>query len=196
MIIVTFDKTDLEVQEALQKKLPAILAAVVVKMNQLNTMLVAKIVGDKLQGQVLQHRTGKLAASVRSEDSKIEGDTVTGSVQAGGGPAYYARFQNYGTQSSYEIVPRNKKALAFFPQGGPVPLNKQTARGIVLGFRSRSASARQSSYGQFSQLGGVVVKKVIHPPIKERNFMESTAAEFKPTYVAGITQAINKGARS
>src|SRR5438132_4498213 len=113
MIRVTFSGTDAKAAAFLRSRAPAIIQALTVKMNSLAIRLQAKIVGEKLSGQVLAHRTGKLAGSVRVIPATAEGGVLRAGVEAGGGPAWYGRIHEYGGQGAYEIVPVNKKALAF-----------------------------------------------------------------------------------
>jgi hypothetical protein len=96
MLNLSFDGSDVRVAEMLRLKGPTIVQAVMGKMNALMLQLQAKIVGEKLQGQVLKHRTGKLAASIREIPAVLEGGTVTGAVEGGGGPAWYGRIHEYG----------------------------------------------------------------------------------------------------
>lgn len=196
MIQADFQGTDRTVPAELRRKMPGILEAVRMKMNMLDLQLQQKIQGEKLQGQVLQHRTGKLAASIRVEEATVTGDIVEGAVEGAGGVAFYGRVQNYGGDRAYDIVPVNKKALAFFGGGGPGPMmNKNIARGIIQGFNAKSAAARAGAHQQFGNLGGIVVKKVVHPPLPARNFMESTAEEFKPQMTKGLSDAVVAGMR-
>lgn len=74
---------------------------------------------DKLSGQVLHQRSGKLKRSVEVIPATINPSTgsVSGGVQAAGGPAYYGRFHETGTTRAYTIVPVTKQALRFFVDG-------------------------------------------------------------------------------
>ena len=120
MIILTFNGTDAALIQSIQGKAEKIITALRVKLDILDIQLQAKIVGEKLHGQVLNQRTGKGAASVRFTPAFEDGTELTGSVLAGGGPAFYLRFQHDGTKGPYPIVPTNKKALAFMMNGKQV----------------------------------------------------------------------------
>lgn len=109
----SFNGTDLRVAASLEAKGPEILQRVVLRMNAAAIMLQQHIVLNKLQGQVLKHRTGKLAASIRVINAVLQGSEITAQVQGGGGPAWYGRLHEYGTNAWYFIRPVNKKALAF-----------------------------------------------------------------------------------
>lgn len=90
--------TDQRVVSFLEKKKPSLIAALVQKMQALMIALQAHIVSDKLSGQMLQHRTGKLIGSVRlnPDPPTSAGNEIIGGVQAGGGVAWYARVLNDG----------------------------------------------------------------------------------------------------
>ncbi len=91
------------------------------RMDVLLLQLQAKIVGEKLQGQVLQHITGKLGRSVvldPSSGATISGLEVHGSVIGATSPAGYGVGHEYGTDTEYEIVPMSKKALMWISAGG------------------------------------------------------------------------------
>ena len=124
MIRLSFNNSDQRVAESLRAKGPRILEAVRTKMDGLMIELQAKIVGEKLSGQVLNRRTGKLSNSIRALPADIEqnfqGDSVVGRVEGGGGPAFYGRVQEFGGTHSYPIVPVNAKALAFMMGGKQV----------------------------------------------------------------------------
>jgi hypothetical protein len=88
--------------------------------------LQSHIVADKLSGQVLHHRTGKLIDSIRLEPTtpEIQGDTISAGVVGGGALAPYGKFHEFGTASAYFIYPKLKKALAFIKDGHQVVVMK------------------------------------------------------------------------
>jgi hypothetical protein len=96
-------------------RLEALKAALVRKVDSVDAQLQMRIV-ENLSGQVLQIRTGKAARSVEMIPARVVGNTITGAVQAGGGAAFYLKFQEDGTKP-YEIVPVRAKVLAFQVQG-------------------------------------------------------------------------------
>jgi phage gpG-like protein len=96
MLQLSFNETDQRVLVALRAKGPQIVQALLVKMNALMLRLQAKIVGEKLQGQVLHHRTGKLAGSIRAIPAVLEGTMIVGAVEGAGGPAFYGRIHEFG----------------------------------------------------------------------------------------------------
>lgn len=96
MISGSLNGTDARVVAALHEKADRVQDSLIRKLDSLTLRLQAHIVGDKLQGQVLQHRTGKLAGSIRAIPATFDGTKVSGEVQGGGGPAFYGRAQEYG----------------------------------------------------------------------------------------------------
>jgi phage gpG-like protein len=100
------------IAEKLRQKGPQIMAAVEKKMTWLMLQLQRRI-QLKLEGSVLQHRTGKLVNSIRVNPIQVSGTVVTGSVQGAGGPAWYGKIHEYGGTHAYDIFPKTKLALAF-----------------------------------------------------------------------------------
>ena len=102
--------------EQINRKRTVLEARISQKLNSINTELQRRIVG-KLTGDVLQNRTGNLARSIEAIPARIEGAVIEGSVQGGGGVAFYGKFQEYGTRGPYTILPKNAQALRFFIEG-------------------------------------------------------------------------------
>lgn len=73
-----------------------ILGAMMDTMNELMLRLQQEIVGEKLHGQVLKQRTGKLAASIRAMPTVQEGTDLVGAVEGGGGVAWYGKLHEFG----------------------------------------------------------------------------------------------------
>ena len=140
---------------------PKIVQALARKMESLMLRLQQHIVADKLSGQVLNQRTGKLIGSIRVLPVVTETASITGAVEGAGGPAFYGKFHEYGTTDSYRIVPVKKLALAFM-------------------------------------LGGkqVIVRSVLHPPIKERSFMRSSLADMTEQIRAELQAAAREALRA
>lgn len=188
MIRVTLNGTDERLQSYLRRRSPFILQYVKKSIDEADLKLQRYIVGQKLQGQVLHQRTGKGASSVRVIPASTQGNAMVGGVQAGGGPAFYLFFHEHGTESAYKIVPKNRQALAFFPQGLS---NVQGGRSIMRGL----GRGRMGSAAKFGAAGGVVVKSVMHPPIKERSFMRTSLKEMRDEIVAMIKAALAEAIR-
>lgn len=77
------------------------------------------IVRDKLLGQVLNRRSGRLGQSIQQ---KVEstGTSITGTVYSAGDVKYAAIHEFGGHISAREIVARNAKSLAFVMGGKQV----------------------------------------------------------------------------
>ncbi len=120
MIQLSFNGTDVRVISALDRMGPAVLASLARRIDVIDLHLQQHIVTQKLQGQVLHHRTGKLASSVRIVPVHNIGSRLSGGVEAGGGPAWYGRLHEFGGAGAYTIVPVQRKALHFMVGGADV----------------------------------------------------------------------------
>lgn len=87
------------------------------KVTLLMLKLQQHIVGQKLSGQVLKPRSGKLLESVQPDETRVSGAVIMGSVRAGGDQAFYAPFHEHGGSRPYDIYPLSKQALFFNWQG-------------------------------------------------------------------------------
>jgi phage gpG-like protein len=174
------DGSDRRVPAQIRAALPVVISAIAQRITWWMLRLQQKIQGEKLQGQVLQHRSGRLAASINARPTEQTGSELVGTVEGAGGPAWYGQIHELGGQRAYEILPVNKKALAFFPAGGPA-----NAKAIVRGLRA----GKGGSIAQFAAAGGVVVKGVIHPALKQRSFMSSALQEIQDAMLADLQSA-------
>ena len=196
MIRVTISDNETEVLNRLRNATARVLAGVRVQMDKEMLNLRRYIVREKLSGQVLHHRSGTLIDSVQELTSEINGETVKGGVEAGGGPAFYGVYFEEGGKGPYEITPKNKKALAFMPADGMAPRNQavvaQTLRGL-----SKGGSVKARAIEKFNALGGVVVKSVIHPPIPKLPFMgpslNENAERIRINIRKAVIAALNEG---
>ncbi len=102
MIEAAFDAG--AVQDALVEQADALCAALEARIQQ------------KLSGEVLQTRTGALAASIQSS---VEDDGSAVSIVASSAGAPYAAIQEFGGKTAaHDIVAIKGKALAFEASGG------------------------------------------------------------------------------
>ena len=166
-ISASFNGTDQQAQQAMQARGPRLLANLTAKVNSLSLRLQSIIVG-KLSGPVLKIRTGKGAGSVRVELAHVEGDSLVGGVQAGGGPAFYLALHEFGgTFQVKEYIRRSG----------------YNARGesVRLLTRSGAVSKRVADVHK-----GVVRAHTVTFP--ERSFMRTSVAEFTPTIRSEIAQ--------
>ena len=108
-------------EKRLAEKQPKMMLALQARLNRLLLELQAKIVGEKLQGEVLQHRSGKLGKSIvidPANGAMIVGNEVIGSVIGATPPAGYGAVHERGGKAEYEIVPVSRKVLMFYASGG------------------------------------------------------------------------------
>lgn len=189
MIKLTFNGSDQRLLSALKARSEPLISALTMKMGYLMLRLQQHIVNTKLSGQVLAHRSGKLAGSVRALPVVRKGDVLESGVTAGGGPVTYARVHEEGGTSEYVILPKTKKALAWFPQG-----TASVAGGIAIqrGMKqTTNLRRRAASIGKFKRAGGVVRKAVYHhPPAIARPFMQPSLEEFRDTIVQELQLTI------
>ncbi len=192
-IRLSFNDTDRLAIAQLNGKGNAIVQALAGKLTYLMLQLQQHIVRDKLSGQVLHHRSGKLAGSIVAYPTEAQGSQLAGKVEGAGGPAWYGQVHELGGRGPYDIYPVNKKALAFFPQGySAVEGGRQILRGML---QTSNLRRRESAIASFRGSGGVVVKHVHHPPLPKRSFMVSGMEDMRPQIVSGLEQAMRQGLR-
>jgi len=89
------------------------------KAADLAERLRAHVADDKLSGQRLQARSGRLRASIAAEVDEDGGRILARVFSAG--DVKYAAIQEYGGRTApHDIVPNKAKALAFLVHGAPV----------------------------------------------------------------------------
>jgi phage gpG-like protein len=93
-----------------------VVAAVETKMRQLTINLQKHVINDKLHGQVLKQRSGKLARSIQQE-SHTDDEVVIGEVFSAGDVKYAAIHEFGGTTPAHDIIPNKADALAFMMGG-------------------------------------------------------------------------------
>jgi hypothetical protein len=144
MLRITFDGSDQRVVTALRTKGPQIVQAIMRKLESLMLQLQAKITGEKLQGQVLQHRTGKLAGSIREIPVTSVGTLITGAVEGAGGPAWYGKLHEEGG-----TFPYHRKAQMTERLDAKGKMNKRLGKGtITFPERSFMRSSLEEMRGQ------------------------------------------------
>ena len=190
MIRITFKRqSDRAVAEAIRSKAPQLRQALTEEMDKLMLDLVARV-QQKLSGEVLEHRTGILSGSITKQPTVQSGNRIIGTVTGAGPPAQYGIVQEMGGRRAFEILPVHKRALAFFPSGaagaGPEGRSLFHQAGRLRGSLKRGKGA------EFSALGGVVVKRVIHPPLPPRPFMSTSLNEMRGEIVSRIFEAAAK----
>ena len=185
---MSFGGSDQKVVAWLQLKGPKIIKAIATRLTLLMLKLQQHIVRDKLSGQVLHRRTGKLAGSIVAYPAEVSGTTLIGRVEGAGGVAWYGRVHEYGGTHDYDIYPVNKKALAFFPQGYA---NVEGGRQVLRGMKQTTNLTRKSkAIMEFSAQGGIVVRSVHHPALPMRAFMRPSQYEMEPTIISELQNAV------
>lgn len=150
----------------LLERIPKTSKAVQESMSRLLIKLQRKIKTEKLMGQILKERTGKLKQSVHYS-VQTKAYNVTGSVFTN---KEYAAIHEYGgVTKAHWIKAKHKKALFFQWQGG---------------FNPFSSSGNEGEWRFF--------KKVWHPGSKmpERSFMRSALKEMGPEIETALNKAL------
>lgn len=94
-------------------RIPAeVIEEVAKKVRSLTINLQRHVVADKLQGQVLKHRTGALGRSIQTE-IRQDGATTIGRVFSSGDVKYAAIHEFGGRTPPHDIFPSKAEALAF-----------------------------------------------------------------------------------
>jgi phage gpG-like protein len=89
------------------------------KVRSLTINLQRHVVADKLQGQVLKHRTGALGRSIQTEILR-DGGTTIGRVFSAGDVKYAAIHEFGGRTPPHDIFPSKAQALAFTIGGAQI----------------------------------------------------------------------------
>lgn len=97
----------------LVEAVPVLMAAIGDKLTLSMLQLQRHIVTEKLSGQMLKPRSGRLIESVQPIPTVVAETVASAGVTAGGGQAFYAAYQELGGARAYQIVPVTKRALAF-----------------------------------------------------------------------------------
>lgn len=168
MLRITLQNAPL-VQAYLADKVPKLFEAVRVEIDRQNKLLQTHIVGDKLQGQVLHHRSGKLGASIRIIPATIDGTMVSGTVEGAGGPAWYGRVHEYG--GTWEVASHSRRT-GFTASGTQTRL-------LTRGGRVRKAVASTTSH----TVGSYTLT------FPERSFMRSSLEDLRESITAAIQEA-------
>lgn len=114
--LIQFKVDTSSIKEYLPAKGDAIISALMQRSNIIGHMLQERVLG-KLEGNPIKSHTHKLAGSVLANEAVNDGNTITTIVQAGGGPAFYAKFLEDGTPPHVIAAKDPKGALAFMIGG-------------------------------------------------------------------------------
>lgn len=203
-IRLSFNDSDRLLIARLNGRGNAIIEALSTKLTALMLRLQQHIVRDKLSGQVLHHRSGKLAGSIVAYPAQAEGSLLVGKVEGASGPAFYGQVHEMGGRGAYDIYPKNKKALAFFSdkwakvQGGMMLRTSPVLHGRQIRLQMRTGGVRQraAAVGAFHGQGGFVVKHVHHPPALKRSYMATAAEEMRSQIVEDLGLAMRGASRA
>jgi phage gpG-like protein len=134
--------------------------------QEMGFRLLTHVKADKLSGQVLNVRTGRLRRSINMRMS----DGLDGIYAAVGTNVVYARPNEFGAVTSpHEIVAKNAKALAF-----------------IMGVSQGAGGVGP---------GQMMFRKSVHHPgskIPERSFLRSALADMRGEILDRIQQALNQ----
>ena len=128
---------------------PAVLAALQTKAVALAAALTTHVVKDKLSGQVLAVKSGRLRASISSEVD-IDGDAVRSRVFVSPGVKYAAIQEFGGRTAAHDIVPDKARALAFLIGGRRVFARLVHHPGSTLPARSYLRSSLADMAGEIA----------------------------------------------
>lgn len=151
-----------QIAAALVEKSNRLENALIEKVNVLDTMLQSKV-QDKLQGQVLNFREGNLFRAVKVDPAKSDGKTISGSVYV----------------DPNEVTAKGTRVIDYalvHEKGGKGPYVIMPVNAKVLAFQVNGVS--------------VFARKVIHPALPARPFMEPTLFENEPTIGVEITKTV------
>lgn len=160
--------------DRLRERGDSIVDAITERMTLEMFKLQSEIVGTELPN-FFPNGAPNIASTVRANPAELQGTVIVGSVEAGGPRTTkttlksgalvdYAAVQHEGINHSYEILPFNKKALAFELGGAQLNL--------------------------FLEGGNkVVVRRVMHPGLRPRPFMTSGLEAMREEIISGLQEA-------
>jgi hypothetical protein len=102
---------------AMRAKGPRIVSVLMSKVNLLMTQLGSFVQTQKLSGQVLGVRSGKLRASISALPTQLVGTKIIGTVQQDPTIAFYGRANEFGLLHPWEIVASKQRFLKFISDG-------------------------------------------------------------------------------
>jgi hypothetical protein len=168
MLEISFNGSDKRTVEALLSKTDSVISRLALKLNALMIRLQAKIVGEKLKGQVLHRRSGKLIQSIRIIEPTIEGGNLRAGVQGAGGPVFYGRLHEFGYTYSRQAGHRR---IAF------------NAKGDIVKLLTRAKHERRSVRSTKS-----IEVRSYTVTIPERSFMRTSQEEMRPVITEELKQ--------
>lgn len=170
MLKATLNNSDVRIEAALGVKSARLMEVLTAKMTVLMTRLQAKIVNEKLSGQVLSQRSGVAAGSVANPRAEVAGTSVVGILDWAGGPAWYLRLHNIGGDHEYAINPIYSASET-----------RKLGRGTLQPHRVLHFLINGKD---------VFTRYVFHPPAKGRHFIEASVEEMRGQFVTGLKEAL------
>ena len=163
-----------QIKATLSEAPNAVRQSLVKTMHGLADELAGLIKDQYLSGQTVRAITGTGRRSTQSKGVQETADSITAIVATGGPEASYMAALNRGVDP-YEIVPKNKQALAFNWPGHEHMVGKK---------------------GQQTMSAKWVLRSVHHPGLKGRHFMELGLAAFAPTIKARLEEAVRRALKT
>jgi hypothetical protein len=96
---------------------PRIVAVLSSRINLLMSQLATFVQSQKLSGQVLSVRSGKLRASIHALPTRVDGTKIIGEVQQDPTIAFYGRAHELGVLHPWQIVASKQRFLKFISDG-------------------------------------------------------------------------------
>jgi len=106
---------DAELVAALEAMPGAVREELVRVVTRLTIGLQQHIKADKLEGQVLHHRSGNLSTSIVTGGPDVSGDSVVGTVASSSDVVHYARIHEYGATVT-RVSKLGKTYTATYPE--------------------------------------------------------------------------------
>ncbi|WP_213308184.1 HK97 gp10 family phage protein [Paraburkholderia sacchari] len=164
------------------------------RVARLTVALQAHVVEDKLQGQVLNVRTGRLQRSI-NQAVVTDGSTITGVVST---PVEYAAIHEYGG-----VINRmSKPGVVRLREDAQGRLMRQGKEGrlanLAVFAKGKHKRAREVSYAPGGYVtddfgNSIGVGKAYTITMPERSFLRSALADMKDEIVLGIRGAVAEG---
>jgi tRNA G26 N,N-dimethylase Trm1 len=162
------DASDKTVPAGIRGKATVVVSAMAERVTWWMLRLQQKVQGEKLQGQVLHHRSGRLTASINAQPTENTGSKLVGSVTGAGGPAWYGQLHEDGGTFT---VKAHLRRSGF------------NAKGELVKLLNHSGSVRAAVA---SMKDHMVPEHTITFP--QRSFMVSSLTEINDAMVADLQQ--------
>ena len=177
-----------DVIDRLKQNLPGLIEGMVQRMNLIMFKLTSKIVGQEIP-KYFPKGAPNIAATIRAIPATVEGQTITGSVEAGG-PRTTKETQgglNAGVLVDYAAIQEMGVAHAWKIE--PVLYTQAWA----LTQKKRALAGEMPKALAFIYQGQLMIRRsVIHPALAERPYMRDALVEMQDEIVADLNAEIGK----